>query len=129
VPHILVIDDSAAIRALLRTILEDRGYQVTEAANGAKGLTAFREEPADVVLCDLFMPHTDGLEVIGKLTHEFPGVRIIAMSGGNLDGRLNGLLPVADALGAAAVLPKPFSQATVLALVETVLSEQPVTRM
>jgi CheY-like chemotaxis protein len=63
VPHILVIDDSAAIHALLRTMLEDRGHQVTEAADGAKGLKAFRQEPADVVLCELFMPHTDGLAV------------------------------------------------------------------
>jgi CheY-like chemotaxis protein len=127
VSHILVIDDAPQIRALLRATFEGMGYKVTEATNGAAGIEAFRREPADVVFCDLFMPETDGLEVIGRLTNEFPDVRIVAMAGGSFDGRLNTLLPVADALGAAALLPKPFRPATALAMVEMVLGEHPTT--
>jgi len=122
-PHVLVIEDAPQIRALLRSTFEAEGFKVTEAANGAEGLAAYRREPADVVLCDLLMPHTDGLEVIGVLTHEFPGVRIIAMSSGSFDGRLNTLLPVADALGAVALLPKPFRPATAVGMVEMVLAQ------
>jgi CheY-like chemotaxis protein len=125
-PHILVIDDTPNIRTLVRAALESTGYKVTEADNGATGLEAFRQEPADLVLCDLVMPVKDGLEVIGELSQEFPGVPIVAMSGGSLDGRFH-LLPVAESLGAIALLPKPFRAATVLAMVEMVLGEQHAT--
>jgi Response regulator receiver domain len=72
---------------------------------------------ANLVLCDLFMPGGDGLETIRELRSEFPDVKVVAMSGGALGGKLN-LLPAAEFLGAVAVLPKPFKVATALAAVE-----------
>ena len=47
--HILIIDDEAPIRSMIRLILERAGYVVTEAADGIEGIQRFREKPADQV--------------------------------------------------------------------------------
>ena len=49
---ILVIDDEAPVRTLLRTVLEQAGHEVTEASNGRLGLAAYREKPTDLVITD-----------------------------------------------------------------------------
>jgi len=67
VPRILVIDDNAAIRELLRLVLEEEGYEVIEAADGAEGLRRYQAEPTDLVITDLEMPGMDGLELLRAL--------------------------------------------------------------
>jgi DNA-binding response OmpR family regulator len=119
--RILVVDDEAGIRKALRILLEYAGFQVAEAGNGEEGLRAFRRQPADLVITDLFMPDRDGLEVIRTLRQEFPSVKVIAMSGGGFGGSMN-MLPFARRLGAAEVLDKPFDFATVLAAVRRTLN-------
>ena len=54
--RILLIDDNAALRNLLRLQLEAAGHEVLEAADGGEGIRLYRRQPADLVLCDLFMP-------------------------------------------------------------------------
>lgn len=105
--RILVIDDDVLVRTQVRGLLERAGFQVAEAGDGNAGVRAFHESPTDVVLCDVYMPERDGLEVIRDLTRSTPGVRIVAMSGVWTDGK-GDLLPVARRLGAAGVLYKPF---------------------
>ena len=61
---ILVIDDQEPIRALLRAALEGDGHEVLEASNGHEGMALWRRERTDVVVTDLYMPETDGIEVI-----------------------------------------------------------------
>jgi CheY-like chemotaxis protein len=117
---VLVIDDDVAVRAVLRDLLEMAGFEVVEASDGAEGIRTFRRQRADLIFCDVFMPERDGLETITELRRDFPGVKVIAMSGGGFGGSLD-LLPVARALGAAAVLHKPFGRAAVLAAVERAL--------
>ena len=53
---ILVIDDQAPLRRLLRTVLERAGHEVTEAPNGRLGLAVYRERHADLVITDMLMP-------------------------------------------------------------------------
>jgi two-component system, chemotaxis family, chemotaxis protein CheY len=105
---ILIIDDEASVRLLVRRTLERAGYEVTEAVNGVEGVRAYRASPTDVVITDLYMPEQDGIETIQLLREEFPAARIIAMSGG---ASLGSAGPLHDArlLGADATLPKPFS--------------------
>jgi DNA-binding NtrC family response regulator len=103
-----------------RLMLERAGFEVAEAGNGKEGLRVFRQRPGDVVLCDLFMSDADGVELIRELCHDFPGVKVIAMSGGGFKGGLH-LLSMARSLGAAEVLRKPFQQATLLATIRRVL--------
>jgi DNA-binding response OmpR family regulator len=105
--RVLVIDDDDAMRSTVRRILERDGHQVSEAANGEKGLQVFRAEGADVVVTDLIMPDKEGIETILDLRAEAPGVRILAMSGG--DGLDKGRLEDAQSLGADASLSKPFT--------------------
>ncbi len=119
--RILVTDDDERIRKATSDILQHEGYEVTVARDGNELLRAFREQPADLVLCDLFMPGKDGLELIGELLKSFPQVRIIAMSGGAYNGVLN-LLQMARHLGAKDVLAKPFGSAQLLEMVRRVLA-------
>jgi CheY-like chemotaxis protein len=105
---ILVIDDEPQFRDFARRVLEADGHAVRAEETGDRGVRAYRDEPADVVVCDLFMDGQGGLQTIRELRRDFPGVRILAVSGG---GRTvpGDYLPAARALGAAAVLAKPFS--------------------
>jgi two-component system, chemotaxis family, chemotaxis protein CheY len=113
--RILVIDDDAHIRALLRTALEHTGYEVAEAPNGVVGMQHYRTQPTDLVITDLCMPERNGLDVIIDLRRDFPKTRIMAMSGGA--GGAHDLLPVAEGLGAVQTIQKPFD---VWAFIETV---------
>jgi DNA-binding response OmpR family regulator len=103
---VLVIDDDPAMRSTIRRILERDGHQVAEAENGEQGIRLFRAEGADVVVTDLIMPEKEGIETILDLREEAPELRILAMSGGDLEG---GRLGDAEALGADASLAKPFT--------------------
>lgn len=103
---ILIVDDEAPVRALLRRILEEDGHQVREAANGEIGLALYREAPADLVITDILMPERDGMEVTLALTQEFLDARVIAMTGA-VGGQ--NFLNVAKLFGAREVLQKPFT--------------------
>ena len=117
--RILVIDDDAHIRALLRTALEYTGYEVAEAPNGAVGMQHYRTQPTDLVITDICMPEINGLDVIIDLRRDFPEARIVAMSGGA--GGAHDLLPIAKGLGAVQIIQKPFDLWAYLETVQDVL--------
>lgn len=102
---ILIIDDEALIRALLRTTLTADGHEVVEASNGRMGLELYRQRPTDLVITDIRMPELNGLDMILELTHGFLNVKVIAMSGVHGDGNE---LDVAKLLGARHTFQKPF---------------------
>ena len=120
---ILLIDDNDQIRALLRLVLEEAGYFVMDAANGLEGLRQFRQTPVALVITDLLMPDSDGLEVTMTLRRESPHVKIIALTGGV--GNLN-LLEVAKLLGAHRTIMKPIEIAELLDVVQQMLQEDPL---
>jgi DNA-binding response OmpR family regulator len=115
--RILVADDEAGVRKLLRTALEDRGYEVVEAEDGKEALKEARAGRLDLVITDLVMPEQDGIETIQALRREVPGVGIIAISGA-FQGQF---LKTAQLLGADAALSKPVSTDLLLARVVEVL--------
>lgn len=102
---ILVIDDEQSIRRLLKEILEREGYHVLEAENGQEGLIAYQKQPIDLVIMDLLMPETDGLEATLQLTREYVDAKVIAMTGGQ--GNRN-FLDIAKLFGARRTIEKPF---------------------
>jgi CheY-like chemotaxis protein len=106
---------------LLRRSLEAAGHEVADARHGDEGLRLYRDRPADVVVCDLFMPEKDGLETIRELRVS-GDVKIIAISG---DGHpsSSAMLRVALGLGAAKALSKPVDGETLLAAMREVLGE------
>src|SRR5437879_8375589 len=103
VARILVMDDDGTLRGAIRVALEAAGYEVMEAADGQAGLRLQREQGADLVLVDIFMPERDGLEVIRALRAEHPQPKIVAMSGGGRTGQIE-VLEAAAALGASRTL-------------------------
>ncbi|MDH4154906.1 MAG: response regulator [Nitrospira sp.] len=105
---VLVVDDQAEIRQLIRDALEGAGYGVEEACNGKEGLERYRSNPADLVLMDIVMPDQDGLEAIMALRREFPESRIIAMTGASDGIGILNFLDVAKMFGAKRTLHKPF---------------------
>jgi two-component system response regulator (stage 0 sporulation protein F) len=119
---ILVIDDEPIIRALLRTVLEGAGHTVTEATNGREALALYRQQPADLVVTDIYMPELNGLDLILELTREFPNVKVIAISGAQ--GGQASVLNAAKLLGARQTFLKPFSLEQFLAAVEDELLQR-----
>ncbi len=78
--HILAVEDERSIRKLLRLYLDEAGYTVTEAADGAEALAKMRTGGIDLVLLDLMIPEVDGLEVCRRIRADNPSVPIIMLT-------------------------------------------------
>jgi two-component system, OmpR family, KDP operon response regulator KdpE len=109
-PVALVIDDEVQIRRLLRVVLESADYQVHEAETAAQGLTDAATRRPDVVLLDLGLPDSDGVNVLRRL-REWSQVPIIVLS---VRDDEEGKVAALDA-GADDYVTKPFSSAELLA--------------
>jgi len=118
---ILVIDDDPSVRASLEQALKSADHSVALAVNGLDGMKQHGTQPADLILVDLFMPTQDGVETIIQLRKLEPNVRIIAISGNVLSSTV---LPVAQKLGAVAVLEKPFAVDQLLKTVDNALASK-----
>lgn len=102
---ILIVDDEELIRRLLREVLERANHRVLEARDGQEGLTVYQQNNVDLVLMDILMPGTDGLETTLQLTREYLDAKVIAMTGAQGD---RNFLDVAKLFGARRVFEKPF---------------------
>lgn len=120
--HILVIEDDPEVRSLLCALLTRAGHQVREAENGQQGIHSYRTHPADLIITDLFMPVKEGLETIIDLRREFPDLKIIAISGGNREGKGN-YLKAAQLCGASRIFHKPFDNADLLAAIDDLIGQ------
>ena len=120
--RILLVDDEPMLRGVVRKMLERSGHEVSDAADGALGIEAYRRLLTDIVLTDIVMPNKDGIQMIIELKKEFPDVRLIAMSGGARTSERD-FLEVAKQYGVRQVLHKPFSRAELESAVVAVQSE------
>jgi CheY-like chemotaxis protein len=120
-PRVLVVDDENGVRSLVLFALRHAGFEAVGAADGREALRLFRERPAAVVVCDLFMPEVNGLQLIPDLLAEFGPVPVVAISGGGFDGHLD-VLAVAERLGARSAIRKPFGPAAVVSAVRAALA-------
>jgi len=105
--RILLIDDDPLVRFALATMLRDQSYEVVTADNGFLGMKLLRDTDPDIVVTDIIMPDQEGFETIIEVKREHPHIKVIAISGGLRQGNLD-ILPMAKALGADAVIAKPF---------------------
>ncbi len=111
---ILVVDDEPNIRRMLASLLTAEGHRVETAADGASGLSAAAGGTADVVLLDLALPDTTGLDVLESLRREQPTLPVVMMSGrATLGDAVR-----ATKLGAFHFIEKPLSPEAVLLTVE-----------
>ena len=115
---ILLVDDEAAVRKLLRGVLSCDGYHVLEADNGRDALRQMENNSVDLVLTDLSMPEQDGFETITQLRQARPNLKIVATSG-HFAGPL---LSAAEYLGANASLAKPIEPDQLRAIVARLLA-------
>jgi CheY-like chemotaxis protein len=116
----MVIDDEEGVRRVIAKVLEREGHHVIEASDGKIALNHLRGAALDLVICDLFMPEMDGVEVLRELRRDYPGMSVVAISGGAYEGKVQ-LLDVAKGLGAVAVLKKPFALEDLVGVVNDVL--------
>ncbi len=124
-PTILILEDNDQYRALLTEVLTSVGFDVCAESNGLAADKALENQPVDLVITDLVMPERDGLGTIRHLRETHPELPVIAISG---DTPLNtGLyLTLAQKLGAARILEKPFSTKTLVSAVcEALMPPEP----
>lgn len=119
---VLIIEDDADQRAMLREALERAGFDVADAADGDAGLALQRRSPADVVITDILMPDKEGIETIMELRRLYPPTKIIAITGYGSRHREADYLWVAREVGANATLKKPFAPARLIDTVREVLA-------
>jgi len=109
--RILIIDDEAAIRESLETLLVLEGYAVEAAVNGEEGLVAIERNAYDLVLLDLALPGKNGLEILGIIRERHPALPVIMITAyGKVDN-------VVDAIrtGAQNFVQKPWDNEKLLA--------------
>ncbi len=119
---ILLAEDDAVIRNLIRTMLVKEGYAVLTANDGAEALevcTAFAD-PIHLLVTDIRMPRMDGWTVANKVRERRPEIKVIVMSGYTTQTIRTGNIPDAS-------LRKPFIPPTLLKCIQKVLaSSEPV---
>jgi len=116
----VVIDDEPVIREMLGDTLRDAGFEVVTVSSGASVSRLQREQPADLVITDIFMPDKEGIETILELRAMWPTLKIIAISGGGGELTVN-YLAAAELHGAMRSISKPFTIEQLLGAVRDVL--------
>lgn len=106
---VLVVDDSADIRAIVTLRLQSAGHTVTGAASGNEAIALLREKYFDLVVTDVVMPNGDGYAVIQETQRLYATTRILVMSGGGSPLDPFHRLERAASMGAHATLAKPFT--------------------
>lgn len=117
--RILIVDDKATSRELLRSVLENQGHAVIEASNGEEALEKTQSEAPDLILLDLQMPVRNGYEVLEELRKEpaYAKLPIIALTASAMQGDREKAL----AAGFTAYLTKPAALATIRTEIQRLL--------
>src|SRR5262245_46532811 len=112
---VLVVDDSAIPRMVLRKILQESGYTVVEAADDTGALAGFQRERPDLVVLDLLLKDASGRDALTRLREIDPGVRVIIATGEADEATERR----AHDAGAQAFVAKPFDADQLLESVRT----------
>ncbi|HEX4068280.1 MAG TPA: sigma-54 dependent transcriptional regulator [Acidobacteriaceae bacterium] len=117
-PRILIIDDEAAIRESLETLLGLEGYIVDTAENGELGLERIAEQPFDLILLDLALPGRNGLEILTVIRDRQPNLPVIMITAFGTVGN------VVDAIrgGAQNFVQKPWDNEKLLADIRSAIA-------
>ena len=114
---VLVVDDSAVMRMMLRNILTNNGYQVIgEAVNGKIGVKMYKELSPDLVTMDVTMDEMNGIEALSRIMGINPAAKVVMVSSMGQD------IIVRDAimLGAKGFILKPFDEDFVLKILKKI---------
>jgi DNA-binding NtrC family response regulator len=116
---VLIVDDQADVRDLLRSVLEDN-YDVAQAASGAALQKCFPQDPPDVVLLDVKLPDADGLDLLPQVKKRWPETEVIVLTG---HGTIT-MAVEAGRRGAYNFLSKPFENEKLLADVKCAIERK-----
>src|SRR5215467_1120131 len=117
---ILIIDDEAAIRESLETLLEFEGYKVDSAETGEQGLAKIGEHPFDLVLLDFALPDRNGLEILADIRDRNPNMAIIMITAyGTVDNAVRAMQN-----GATNFIQKPWDNEKLLADVRAAVARR-----
>ncbi len=131
--RILVIDDETFVREALARVLKSQSVTVTGAEDAAAGFAAMRESAVDLVIIDVILPGMDGVAAIKRIRHDYPSVRIIAISGGGNFGltayrpeaiSTTAYLAASKVAGADGTLAKPFETAELRLLIDQLMAAE-----
>jgi DNA-binding NtrC family response regulator len=117
---VLIIDDEAAIRESLQTLLELEGYEVDMASDGAEGLARLAERPYDLVLLDFAMPERNGIEVLQDIRERDSDLAVIMITAyGTVENAVNAMQA-----GATNFIQKPWDNEKLLADVRAAVGQR-----
>src|SRR5450432_4669997 len=89
---VLIIDDEAAIRESLQTLLELEGYEVETASDGTEGLARLADRPYDLVLLDFAMPERNGIEILQDIRERDSELAVIMITAyGTVENAVNAM--------------------------------------
>ncbi len=114
--RVLIVDDEALMRRLVRSILIKEGYFVAQASGVEDALAKLKKSHFDIVITDICMPDMDGLELLTAVKKTDPDIGVIVMTG---FGDAN-TPDQARALGADEYFTKPFNEREITVIVERV---------
>jgi CheY-like chemotaxis protein len=117
-PTMLIVDDEAGIRLMVREMLRDEGYRVLTACDGREALTYLRSVQIDGILCDLMMPGMDGREFasIVRADPRYGHIPLLLMSAGSMQ-------PAIPAAWIRGFVCKPFTITALLDQVRQALAD------
>jgi CheY-like chemotaxis protein len=120
-PRILLVDHDKTQREMIEQMLQSEGFRTETASNRQEALESLRRTAADLVIMNMIMPGAEGIGTIIAIRSFAPAMRIIAMSGGVVEGPQD-FLPLAKSLGATALLSGPLDRGKVTDAVREVLA-------
>jgi two-component system chemotaxis response regulator CheY len=118
--RILIVDDAAFMREMLRDLLTEEGYQIAaEAADGEEAVSAYGEHSPDLVMLDIVMPRKSGLEALREIVANDPEARVVMCSA---LGQESLVMEALDA-GAKDFVVKPFKPDRAIDVIKKVLQK------
>ncbi|MBI3019061.1 MAG: sigma-54-dependent Fis family transcriptional regulator [Deltaproteobacteria bacterium] len=117
-PHILIIDDEANIRKVLKALLEQEGIQVSEAKDGVEALSLLKKDSFQTIITDLRMPNLDGMGFLEASLKHYPDIPIIIVTAhGTVDSAVSALK-----MGAFDYISKPFDKTEMIQVIKKALN-------
>ena len=121
--RILVVDDDPAVCRMIEMTLDIAGHEVITILDARTAINFLESNTVDLVITDLVMPDTEGIEIIMRVSHVHPTIPIVAISGEGAEGPEE-YLSIARLLGAHRTLSKPFDCRQLIEIVDQLLAGQ-----
>lgn len=121
---VLIVDDDPGLRDTLVHMVASVGYEVDCVGDARAAIASVSRHAPDIIITDIYMPAGDGFELLNWLRNNRLRIPVIAMSGSSSGSADYDQLSMAERLGAAAVIDKPFRQSKLVETIDRVLANR-----